>query len=479
MKLDLQRTRRFVDAVWTDHIVPALEDYIRIPCQSPHYDPQWAEAGHMDAAVKLIADWLRERLPAGGTLEVVQLEGRTPVIYADIPGAGGADAGDDTVLLYGHLDKQPEMTGWDADKGPWTPVRVGDRLYGRGGADDGYAAFASLTAINALREQGLPHARCVLLIEACEESGSYDLPAYVAHLASRIGQPSLVICLDSGAGNYDQLWSTTSLRGLVGGTLKVELLREGVHSGAASGIVPSTFRIARMLLDRLEDPKTGLSRVPALQREPPAQRVTQTRAAAEVLGEGVWSAFPFVAGAGPCHAEPGENALGGTWQATLSVTGVEGLPTLQRAGNVLRPYTALQLSLRLPPNVNGADAYAAVKAELEREPPYGAKVSFEGDFATGWDAPPLAAWLDASSEAASQAFFGKPCLYRGEGGTIPFMGMLGEKFPKAQFLITGVLGPASNAHGPNEFLHVPYAQTLTACVAAILADHFTRPELGT
>ncbi|MCA9543929.1 MAG: M20/M25/M40 family metallo-hydrolase, partial [Myxococcales bacterium] len=414
------------------------------PNKSPHFDKQWAEHGHMDRAVELIHGWLAQHKPADATLEVVRIEGRTPLIFMEIPGEVG-----DTVVLYGHLDKQPEMTGWAEGKGPWVPVIEGGKLYGRGGADDGYAAFASLTAINALRKQGVPHARCVLIIEACEESGSYDLPAYIDHLADRIGTPSLVVCLDSGAGNYEQLWNTTSLRGLVGGTLRVDIVREGLHSGGASGAVPSSFRIARILLDRIEDVQTGLIKLPALQAEVPQARREQNALAAQVLGD---EPFPFVEGAGPVHADPAANHLARTWQATLSVTGVDGVPPIATAGNVLRPYTALKLSLRLPPSVDGQTAYRAVKAELEREPPYGARVSFIGDFATGWDAPPIAEWLHASATKASQAFYGKPMMYMGEGGTIPFMGMLGQKFPEAQFLITGVLGPESNAHGPNEFL---------------------------
>ena len=463
---DPARTQSFVDAQWAESILPALVDYIRIPNKSPAFEADWAALGHMDRAVSLIEGWMRAHAPSDASLEVIRLPGRTPLIYMDVPGQV-----DDTVLLYGHLDKQPEMVGWAPGKGPWEPVLEGDRLYGRGGADDGYAAFASLAAINALRDQGVPHARCVLLIEGCEESGSDDLPHYIDHLGDRIGTPSLVICLDSGAGNYEQLWSTTSLRGLVGGTLRVEILREGVHSGKASGAVPSSFRIARSLLDRLEDPATGEARLDALKTQIPPARVEQIRTTAQLLGD---EAFPYVEGARPVYTDPAANMTARTWHATVSVTGVDGLPPLETAGNVLRPYTALKLSLRIPPNLDGATCYAAVKAELERDPPYGARVTFVGDEASGWDAPPVADWLHAATEAASQAFYGKPMMYMGEGGTIPFMGMLGEKFPAAQFLITGVLGPESNAHGPNEFLHVPFARKLTACVSHVLADHAAR-----
>jgi acetylornithine deacetylase/succinyl-diaminopimelate desuccinylase-like protein len=454
-------------------IVPTLVDYIQIPNKSPMFDPAWRAAGHMDRAVELFAGWARAHLPAGATLEVVRLGERTPVIFMDIPATGGA-AGDN-VLLYGHLDKQPEMTGWRDGLGPWTPVVEGDKLYGRGGADDGYAIFASLTAINALDRDHIPHARCVVLIEACEESGSYDLPAYIEHLAPRMGDLSLVVCLDSGCGNYDQLWSTTSLRGLVVGNLEVSLLREGIHSGDGSGVVASSFRVLRHLLDRLEDPHTGVVRPAELAAEIPRGRVLQAVAAAEVLGDEVWNKCPLQPGVAPVIADNAELILNRTWRPALSITGAEGLPGIANAGNVLRPRTQLKLSLRLPPKVDARTASARVKALLEQDPPYGAKVTFEEVGAnSGWDAPALAPWLEAALAAASERHFGKPAMYMGEGGSIPFMGMLGQKFPQAQFCITGVLGPNSNAHGPNEFLHLPTAQRLTLCVADVLAAHARR-----
>jgi acetylornithine deacetylase/succinyl-diaminopimelate desuccinylase-like protein len=392
----------------------------------------------------------------------------------EIPGQGPTGS-KDTVLLYGHLDKQPEMTGWREGLNAWEPVREGDRLYGRGGADDGYSSFASLAALRALHEQGLPHARCVVLIEAGEESGSPDLPAYIEALAGRIGTPSLIVCLDSGCGNYDQLWMTTSLRGLVAGNLRVQILEEGVHSGDASGIVPSSFRILRQLLSRIEDEKTGRVLIEALHVEVPAERLAQAKATAAVLGHELFSKFPWAAGGRPMTNDPLEMMLNKTWRPALSVTGVEGMPPLGSAGNVLRPQTAVKLSMRIPPRLEPEKATRALKETLEKDPPYGARVRFEGEKAsTGWDAPALAPWLAKAIEKASQQYFGKPAMAMGEGGSIPFMGMLGERFPQAQFLITGVLGPHSNAHGPNEFLHVPTGKKLTACVASVVADHFAR-----
>ncbi len=475
---DTARIRQHIDALWEDEIVPELVEYIRIPNKSPMFDPQWVEHGYMDDAVKLMEKWARSKIAAlsGATLEVVRLPGRTPLIYVDVP-AHGVSASDDCVILYGHLDKQPEMTGWADGLGPWIPLRKGDKLYGRGGADDGYAIFGSLAALLALREQQVPHARCVLLIEACEESGSYDLPYYVDHLKSRLGSPSLVICLDSGCGNYDQLWLTTSLRGLAGGNLRVQVLEEGVHSGDASGVVASSFRILRQLLSRLEDEQTGAIRPADFYVDIPAQRIEQAQKVAQSLGDEVFSKFPFVAGMRPVTDDRGELILNRTWRPQLAVTGVDGMPPLASGGNVLRPHTAVKLSLRLPPTLDGQRAAEALKRILETDPPYGAKVTLDVEKAgSGWHAPQLSPWLEDAVAEASQHYFGRPPMYMGEGGSIPFMGMLGEKFPAAQFLITGVLGPHSNAHGPNEFLHIPTGKRVSMVVADVVARHGDRAK---
>jgi acetylornithine deacetylase/succinyl-diaminopimelate desuccinylase-like protein len=487
-RLDVEATRRFAEDAWDRSILPELEEYIRIPALSPHFDEGWAEHGHLDKAVEHIRSWCARQPVQGLSVEVVRLDGRTPVLWMEVPAfagpgaSAGAPGGDRTVLLYGHLDKQPEMEGWDPDKAPFKPVRVGDKLYGRGGADDGYAAYASLTAIAALQAQGIPHARCVILIEACEESGSFDLPAYVAHLRPNLGTPDLVVCLDSGCGNYDQLWCTTSLRGLVTGFLRVDVLEApgddgavgGVHSGDAGGVVPSSFRILRKLLDRIEDPETGLLTLPQLNATIPEARKAQAERAADTLGDGVWRKYPFLDGVRP-QAVGADAVLARTWRPALEVVGMGQMPGLS-AGNVLRSTTTAKLSMRLPPTVDGETAAQAVKAALEADPPHRARVRFEIEsFATGWDAPPVAEWVETSLGRASEAFFGPPAAFMGEGGSIPFMGMLGAEFPGAQFVITGLLGPGSNAHGPNEFLHVPTGKRLTMAMAQVLADHFQAP----
>ncbi len=468
--IDAAAARAQVEKVFDDSIVPALIEYIKIPNKSPDFDPDWEANGHMQKAMDLIVAWCKDHPLKDMKLEVLQLPGRTPLLFIDIPGEV-----DDTVMIYGHMDKQPEMTGWDEGKGPWIPVMEGERLYGRGGADDGYSTFASLTALSILQEQGIPHARCVVIIEGCEESGSPDLPHYIDHLADRIGTPSLVVCLDSGAGNYDQMWCTTSLRGMVVGNLSVELLREGVHSGDASGIIPSSFRVLRILLDRLEDATTGIILPKELYAEIPEQRREQAAKVAEVLGDKVWDHFPLHKGAETVALTNTELVLERTWKPQLAITGASGLPEVGSAGNVMRPITTARVSLRLPPEVSGEAAKEAVTKLLTENPPYGAKVTFDCEEGNdGWNAPPVAPWLETALNEASNTYFGADSVYMGEGGTIPFMGMLGEKFPEAQFMITGVLGPESNAHGPNEFLDIPTAKKLSCCVAETIRQHALR-----
>lgn len=474
--MDTQKAQEFIDKKWDDEIVPELIEYIKIPNKSPHFDPKWDEHGYMEQAVQQIANWCEAQDIPNKSLEIVRIPGRTPLIFMEIAASDGTNnPSDDTILMYGHLDKQPEMSGWEEGLGPWIPVMRDNKLYGRGGADDGYAAYASLTALMAIQKQGLPHARTVVIIEACEESGSYDLPYYIDQLRDRIGEPSLVICLDSGAGNYEQLWCTMSLRGMASGTLKVDVLREGIHSGMGSGVVPSSFRVIRQLLNRLEDDKSGRLLPKEFYADIPHQRLEQTLKVAEVLGDGIVEAYPFVEGVEPMAENNFERLLNRNWRPALSYTGASGMPEIENAGNVLRPTTSLKLSLRLPPTADSEKATEALKRILTEDPPSNAKVSFEPDQAgDGWNAPDVAPWLADSLEHGSQKVYGKPAMYMGEGGTIPFMGMLGEKFPEAQFMITGVLGPNSNAHGPNEFLHIPFAKKLTTCVSQVIVDHYKR-----
>ncbi len=465
--MDLEQLRATTATAWRSSIIERLTAYVRIPNRSPMFDPAWEANGHMNAAVQLMADWCRGQRVPGMRVEIRRLPGRTPVLLIDVPGELAG-----SVLLYGHLDKQPEFTGWLPGLGPWEPVQRDGKLYGRGAADDGYAVFSSLTAIAALKAQRVALPRCVVLIEASEESGSIDLPAHLEALGDAIGDPSLVICLDAECGNYEQVWCTTSLRGNLVGLLHVRVLEEGVHSGMASGIAPTPFRIVEQLLARLESPINGGLLLDELAVSIPQDRRDQIEAAAGVLGDSVAGKLPWAAGARPVADDPVELLINSTWKGTLAVTGADGMPPTLSAGNVLLPALSLKLSLRLPPTCDPTRAERAVKRALERNPPYGAEVRFEsGGAAAGWNAPAFAPWLEESITRASRRIYGREAVHVGCGGTIPFMAMLGERFPRTQFFITGVLGPHSNAHGPNEFLHLEYAEKLTACVSLVLEDH--------
>ncbi len=465
---------------WDNDITAQLQNYIAIPAKSLMFEPDWAQKGLLETVARNAAAWVEAQNVPGLTVELIRLthadgSPRTPVVFFEV--AATAPQSEDTILMYGHLDKQPEFNGWRPDLGPWTPKIIDNKLYGRGGADDGYAVYASIAAVQALKAQGQPHPRIVGLVETGEESGSPDLPHYIGALKSRLGQVSLVICLDSGAGNYDQLWLTTSLRGNVTGTLKVEILTEGVHSGDSSGLVPSSFRIMRQVLDRLEDSKTGHLLPQIFHCEVPDERLQQAKVTASILKDEVYKRFPWACSddgsfALPTTTDPVEGLINRTWRPTLSVTGVDGFPTLQNAGNVLRPYTAFKLSLRLPPLVDAGEAVQQLKTLLEDNAPYNARVTFSGaGGATGWNAPSNASWFERALNDASLAHFGSGVGYLGQGGTIPLMNMLSQSFPNAQMMVCGVLGPKSNAHGPNEFLHLPYAKKLTAAVAQVMSCH--------
>ena len=461
--LNIEKMKAFVSAKWKTSVIDELESYIRIPAKSPAFDPAWAKHGYLRQVIQNGADWARRHAPKSATITTHQLPHRTPTLTIDIPGTVPGN-----ILLYGHLDKQPEMSGWREGLGPWKPVLKDGKLYGRGAADDGYALYAAVTAIASLNEQKIPHPRCLILIETSEESGSVDLTAYTEVLADLIATPDVVICLDSGAGNYEQMWLTTSLRGLINGTLRVDVLHEGLHSGDASGIVPDSFRIARTLIDRLEDSESGILRPDWLSVEIPREKQAQARAAAVVIGRELFKQFPWAGETQPSELDISEALLNRSWRSTLTVTGGENLPPSQNAGNVLRAYTTLCLSLRLPPPLDAKATIDKMYELLGTNIPYQAKVDLQLDGYSGWEAPMLRPWLHQAISEASLSSFGQPAMYRGEGFSIPFMSMLGRAFPQAQFVITGVLGPESNAHGPNEFLHIEMAERLTGAIAQIL-----------
>ncbi|MFL6143825.1 MAG: M20/M25/M40 family metallo-hydrolase [Labedaea sp.] len=474
-RVDTTTMRTDVRRTWDAEILPSLVEFVSIPALSPAFDADWATTGHLDQAIEHLRGWLAGRDLPGATIDVVRLPGLTPTLLMDVPASAGVPDSAGTVLLYGHLDKQPPFGEWSAGLGPWSPVLRDNRLYGRGAVDDGYSGYAATAAIEAVLAAGGRHARCVVMLETSEESGSPDLPAYLEHVRPRLGDVSLVVCLDSGGYDYDRLWLSTSLRGLAAAEVTVRVLTGGVHSGSASGIVPSSFRVFRTLLDRLEDAATGRVLLPEMHTDIPADRLAETRATVRAAPGSVHEAFPLLDGVRLTEADEVELMLNGSWRPTLSVIGAAGFPAPADAGNVLRPSSTFKLSFRLPPAADSAAALEAVRKAVTTDVPFGARVEFGStEAADGWNAPPLAPWLRASLDGLSESVFGNPWRTVGIGGSIPFMGLLAETYPDAQFVVTGAAGKDSNAHVPDEWLNLDQAARVTEAVAVILDAHARR-----
>lgn len=471
--MDTDIVMKYSELAWQTDILPALSNFVTIPNLSPDFDDDWEHNTHMWAAANILYEWGWKQQHYFSTdfhTEIIKEAGRTPLLYTEVQGTPGSAGG--TILIYGHMDKQPAGEGWRANLGPCTPVLEGDYLFGRGPADDGYAYFAALCALRIVAKLGLPYSRCIIMIEAGEESGSPDLSYYMDRLADEIGSVDLIIALDSGCIDYNRLCLTTSLRGYLAADLHTQILTEGKHSGEGGGIVPDVDRIERALLNTIEDAETGKILLPELEITIPEERLDDALVVADILGsKEIINRFSWIPGCHPSNLSPYELILDNTWRISMHKSG-SSIPSLDKAANVLRPEQTSRLVFRLPPTLDPDYAYTCLRNRLENRTPQGAQVSFEHKMsARGWNAPTLTPWLKDSLDSASIAFFGNPMVAMGEGGCIPFMTMLGERFPNAQFVITGVLGPKSNAHAPNEALHLPTAMRVTACVAKIIANH--------
>ena len=451
-----------------DSVLDTLLEYCKIPCLSPMFDAQWVQNGHIEAATQMLATWAKNRKLANFDVQIHRLDGRTPVITVTVESTGG---GEGTAVLYGHLDKQPPLGEWSEGLEPFNPVRRGDRIYARGVSDDGYSIFAALSALEAMEANNVAHSRCVVLIEACEESGSPDLEAYLDALKDHLGDVELLICLDSGAISYDRLWVTTSLRGLASIELTVKVLEQGRHSGMASGVVPSSFRILRQLIERVEDSATGEILLKELHVEIPESVKASAESTSQEFGDIYQHEFPLVPGLTLMGNSPAGRILNKTWSPTLSVTGMGGIPTPDIAGNVLRAFTTATLSFRLPPTADSKLCEQAIVNAMTKDIPSNAQVTFKTEHADGWNAPELAPWLATALEEASTDAYGKGPGFTGEGGSIPFLASLGKRYPGVQFLATGVLGPDSNAHGIDEMLDIPMAVGVVNSVITVLHAH--------
>ena len=466
MPVDLDSMAENADRIWEESILPSLSEFIEIHALSPMFEPNWDELGELQATLDLFCSWLDNQGLQGMSYNVHRIANHSPVLLVTIEGTGSGE-----VLFYSHLDKQPSRPHlWSEGLHPLKAVRRDPFLYGRGSVDDGYGGYLCVTAIRLLQEAGIPHPKATFLIETCEESGSYDLPPYLDELTEDLGNPDLIVVLDSGGPSYEHIWVTEALRGLVAGNLSVRVSHEGVHSGMSGGAIPSSFRIQRMLLDRIENSQTGEVLIPEMHVEISDNIMQQATALAEVLGDELWSSLPTVETLESQSKDVSEMLLDINWRPALSVIGADGIPSVQSAGNVLRTNTDLKISFRIPPGVNAEEVQDVVKQILEENPPYGAEVTYNPtEPADGFHAPPLHEGIASALESASLHLTGKSPMSTWIGGTIPFMAMIQNKYPNACFLCTGSSGPGNNAHGPDEKLHIPHSKRVNVALAAAIA----------
>lgn len=462
-----QSIRSTAESFWQGEALEELKNFVRLPCKNRDFDSNWETNGYLLTACRRAADWGRKHF-FDGTFEVLSESGRTPVLFFDIPATDAVKT--DSVYFYGHFDKQPEGEGWSNGRQAFEPSVEGERLYGRGAADDGYNYYAALTAVLALRKAGVTHARIVGLYETDEECGSRDFEYWMQQCRDRFGKVGLVVVMDCGGPDYERLWATVSFRGAAVLTLGVRVAEHGMHSGLASGIVPSSFMIARALLDRIENSQTGEMPAKALNAPIPEERQAQMRLFAQTLGEQVFADFPWACGTQPRSDDPYEAVVMNTWKPQLSVTGADGIPSVSTAGNVLRANTDLKLSVRLPPSVDAKTALEWLTDTLTRDPLFGCQVTVTNAHGeTGWNAPKEAPWLLQAMNEAGADLFGTVPVSCGCGGSIGILPLFDQFFGSPQYLLTGVLGAESNAHGPNEMLRLDYVTKLTCAVAQVVA----------
>lgn len=455
-----------IQKFWSKEALPALMDFIRLPAKSTAFDPQWKENGYLKGACEFAANWIQKTVP-DAKCEILEFDGKTPCLFVEIDGYQNSDK---TVAFYGHLDKQPEAKGWREGLGPWTPVLEGEYLYGRGASDDGYSVYAMITAIEGLRRCKMPYPRIVAIFETQEESGSEDLPDYLLALKERIGSPECFIILDNQCGDYERLWLNTSLRGTITGTLTVKAMDFGIHSGTFSGITPDSVSIAQALVARIHDPITGRVLLKSLHTTIPELRVQQLKEVANELGDNIWKSAPLLPGVSPKHASNHENLIHSIWEPTLTIIGIDGMPSIKDAGSVIQGQVALRLSFRTPPNIDMNQAMNDIVQCLTQDIPYGCQTTWNDlECNPGWSAPSQKGKFERLFSEAAFDVFNKKTLSNGQGASIGFVHKFEELFPATEIVLIGVLGPQSNAHAPDESLNIRYVQQLIQTISIVLS----------
>ena len=461
----------FCTKAWSEggSALEGLKMFVRIPNLSPQYDEGYHTNGLIHKALHDVGDWIKSQGLKHVEITYFEEKGREPLLYVEIGSTAEKEV--PSILTYGHLDKMPHLDaeGWGEGLSATNPVVKGRKVYGRGTNDDGYNPFCVVTAVKYLEENNLPHPKVIMLLESGEESGDDEIQIYLKDLRSRIGDVGVIMVLDAEAQDYDTLWCCTSLRGVVMGVLDIQHLATPCHSGMATGMVPSTFRIARMLLSRIEDEQTGEIKLKEAHIEIPQNRIDSCNEIAKQLGERCVEIVTLLPGAKHLSEDRGELLIGKGWKPGLAVTGADGIPSVANGSNVIRTRTSLKLSLRIPPGVKSEVVAEAMKKELERDPPYGAKVTYKPLGAgNGWFGRDFDEKTQKALDQSSIDVFGQKSLLYGEGGSIPLCNLLQELWPNAQLLVTGAAGTDSNPHGYDESLDLPYTSQFTASISLFL-----------
>lgn len=458
-----------INEFWDQHGIPGLMDFIRIPSKSTDFDPNWESNGFLKQACESAALWLKGIIP-DARCELLTETGRTPCLFVEIPPTKGYE-NSAAMAFYGHFDKLPETGEWQEGLGAWTPVLKNNCLYGRGSADDGYSFYLMGVCVAALKTLNHAHPRIIGIFETQEESGSKDLPYYLNLIHDRLGSVNAFFILDNSCSDYERLWTVSSLRGVIKGTLKVKVLSHGVHSGAYSGIVPDAYGIAQHLLSRVYDPLTSEVKIPSCLAKIPDTCQQQLQNVGNILGDQIWNRAPLLPGVSPISTQPDELLLQNTWKPALTITGISGIPVPENAGNIIHGDVALTLSMRVPPLIDLKQAVNDLNQLLTTDIPFGCEVSLTSISAEpGWASFHTDSKIQELLSKASECHFGKPLATTGQGGSIPIVNEFEKHLPNTALVVTGALGTDSNAHAPNEFLNMNYAKKLTAVIAQVICD---------
>ncbi|CAI2368334.1 unnamed protein product [Moneuplotes crassus] len=462
--MDTEKSKKFIEDNFQSMFLDPISEFIKVPNLTPSFDPEFQTNGLIEQAIDNVKGYAESMDIPGLKFHVHNEEGRAPMALIEIPGNGKKN-----IMVYGHLDKQPHMEGWTEGTGPTTPTIIGDKLYGRGSTDDGYVSFATLTAVKNILDQGQEIPRIVLVLEAEEESGSKDLVYLLEKCKDIIKTPDVCLCCDSGALDYKTLWLTSSLRGSMGMNVKVSIAKDAFHSGICGGAMPETFRIANNLLDRLEDPIT--KRMEKFEVEIEDRFKEEAKNIVGLVGTDLYKDFKLLEGCRPIHHDNLEEMyLNINWRPALAVCGADGLPTLSKAGNVVRASTSLRLKIRLPPSLDAKEMCDEVVKTLSEDVPFGAKIEFDDvSSGSGWVMKDLKEETSKAIHESSEEFYEKKAGLYGIGGSIPFLKTLEGIYPETEILAMGVGGNDCNIHAPDETLDIPYMKKFIPTLSHILA----------